>query len=439
MNVPLAAKTHSIETIKGSASRKYRCTCCFSEWTVYPKSSCPGIRAYSSRDPKVCPPNYQTLSELATKGLKPVHEDQPVAVYWPQHHGNWQYLYDKRKTVFKEPEEAIIASLKQGGKALLWFVNLIAGGVLSILIGLNTPASSFTSIPVVAFILNNPLLSLIITGFAVLLTLIASLIFFKLTSSDNQYLFNIPVHPWSLVTGTSTVSFLLCFALLVVVLAKPPWCPSSLCTQVTNPQGVHDANLDAYFLTFESNTFTIPGNPANTYSQDISNETNPNTTGVVDMKNGKYSSDYRIVIVVHSLYQGRYSILLDQVNLVVEKQRLIPDPLNVWLKQANVTYEASRYVVTYRGQGNTSILPAKYIYTPGGYTQLLSMESDQLDIQVGSIVPVYLQYKIQVTYHIATDIEKHTLTLPQTFNVIFSGSSNWHMYQLHAGHFVASS
>jgi len=233
----------------------------------------------------------------------------------------------------------------------------------------------------------------------------------------------------------------------MTLLLQPAWCSSTLCYSpivasevVTDSQGIHDANLEADFLTSESNTVVIPGNPERALPGNVSNETNPHTIGaaltsVAPPKNTQLSSVYRIVLVVRNLYRGRYSILIDQVALTVIDRPVIPQPLNVWMNTSLVYYDTSRYGIVYDGEGPGIVLPTRYLASPYGYTQLVRDESDQLNIQISSQIPVDLKFKIQVTYHIATG-PKTLLQLPEIFEVAFSDQSNWHPYQLQSGHFV---
>jgi S1-C subfamily serine protease len=228
-----------------------------------------------------------------------------------------------------------------------------------------------------------------------------------------------------------------------VALIRPPWCPTILCPQprvviATNPQGIHDANLDIYFLTFQGNAIVIPGDPRHAPASEVSNERSPSTVNAILLQNHQPSSIYRTVLVAHSLYQGRYSILIDQVALIVIGQSVIPRPLNVWVNTSLVYYDVNRYRVFYNGEGPGAVLLARYLESPDRYTQLTRNEADQLDIQISSLVPADLKFKIQVTYHIATETNKYTLRLPQAFEVVFSDPSNWHQYQLRGEHFVAA-
>jgi len=73
---------------------------------------------------------------------------------------------------------------------------------------------------------------------------------------------------------------------------------------------------------------------------------------------------------------------------------------------------------------------------PYARVQSTSGESDQLDVQVRSHVVADIQFQMQVTYQIATESQKYTLTLPTVFEVVFSDAENWHLYALQGGSFV---
>ena len=328
---------------------------------------------------------------------------------------------------------------KHGRKYLVAQLGLAIPSIFLMLLGIKEMPHS---IPMLSIIEQHPVASPIIGGILLVVALAGLIISFSPEPGDRGNALkrgnNWHSRNWIIATAMSTTSFVVSSTFLAVVLIHPSWCPSSLCSDLYNPNGVHDKNLEAYFLTFESSAYAIPGDPAHTSLLDVSNERNPGTIGAVLIKNGKSTSIYRIVIMLRSYYQGKYSILIDQVTLIVADLPLLPRPLKVWPRGSNISYDASRYGITYDGEGKGSHLPTKDLRSQNGYTQLASQESDPVDVQIDSRVPVNLKFQIQVTYHIATDSMEYTLTLPQTFEVVFSDRSNWHTYQPQTGHFAPS-
>lgn len=301
------------------------------------------------------------------------------------------------------------------------------------------------SVPLFTFIEHHPIGSPIIGGVLLLITLTTLLISFGPEPQNTSKTPNQKKEWYSrllmLATATSTTCCIFSTTLLVVVLARPSWCPTPLCPPLqtvtkimTNPQGVHDANLEIYFLTFQSASYAIPGNSIENPPY-LPDDKNPRSIGTVRI-DSQLSSVYRVVLEAHSLYQGKYSILIDQVTVVIKKVPPGPRPLDVWTKGSLLNYAANPYQVVYDGQESGQVLPATYLPVPYARVQLTSGESDQLDVQVRSHVVADIQFQMQVTYRIATESRKYTLTLPTVFEVVFSDAENWHLYALQGGSFV---
>jgi hypothetical protein len=222
-----------------------------------------------------------------------------------------------------------------------------------------------------------------------------------------------------------------------ILVVRPSWCPSWLCPapQVLLAKGgAHDSNLQVTFQTLQSSIKVIPGDPS-TYTLG-----NLPMTNDAQLINTSQVLPYRVVLKIHSLQQGRYGLVIDQVTLVVNRQaQVIPYPLRVWIAHNVSTFNNNLYRITYRGQRVNAVLPALYVVQPLGFVPLLPGETDELSLEVRSTVVVDLHFQVQVTYHVISQLASPTLTLPNVFEVIFSDSANWHPYQLRNGHLVASS
>ncbi len=132
------------------------------------------------------------------------------------------------------------------------------------------------------------------------------------------------INGWFIVTAVSIFCIISETSLLAIFLARPSWCPPTLCTSPhPTTRGNHDDNLDVYQEVVQSPYFLIPGNPAS-YSQSEP----PKQIGALrlDRKN-----PYRIVVGIHSLQQGNYGLLIEKVDIVINKVVQIPRPLNVWV------------------------------------------------------------------------------------------------------------
>lgn len=321
--------------------------------------------------------------------------------------------------------------------ARLWVRGLLAVagalmlGIISILLGLS-PAPQ--TVPVVTVVRQSPGVALAVGGFVLFATITA----FQISRAPVPHGDDISEPDLSagwhlprllISTAVSTISTTLLIALLSVVLVRPPWCPTALCPTprtivVTNPHGIHDSNLEVYFTALQSDTFVIPGDPA-TYSLSDT----PETIGALRIDT-KTLGVYRVVLGVHSLQQGRFGMLITQVALVITQMPPIPRPLNVWVKGAPLTYTSDPFLAMYRGQQAGDTIAAFYTPLPGTHIQLAPGEADEVDLQVASHVPVDLRFQIQVTYRVTNESAEHTLTLPSTFEVVFSDASNWHPYHL---------
>jgi hypothetical protein len=199
--------------------------------------------------------------------------------------------------------------------------------------------------------------------------------------------------------------------------------------------GIHDSNLQVTFQTLQSSFHMIPGDPS---SYTLGNLPMANDAQLI---NTSQVLPYRVVLKIHSLQQGRFGLVIDQVTLVVTKQaQVIPYPLRVWVANNVLPYNNNLYRVTYRGQATNAVLSAPYVALPLGHVSLLPGETDELSLEVRSTVVADLHFQVQVTYQVIGQSISHTLTLPNVFEIIFSNSANWHPYQLDpGGHLVPTS
>ena len=184
------------------------------------------------------------------------------------------------------------------------------------------------------------------------------------------------------------------------------------------------------FFAIQSPFFTLPGN-FDQYSQDNL----PENIGAVN-SDIKHPSPYGIVVGVHSLQQGRFGIVIEQVAIVIESVPPMPRPLNVWTRSPAVGYLTNFYQVTFSGEQKNNVLPAKFVSQLYGGIVLAPGEADQLNIQVSSRVKADLRFRVQVTYRVSNESKLHILLLPRVFEVVFSDNSNWHVYQLENGRFL---
>ena len=313
-------------------------------------------------------------------------------------------------------------------------INLIVPSIIGILFGFNPLPQT---VPLLNILQQHPFASLILSGILLLMTLFALILSRRLELRFFGGISQLQVAQsnrlWIGLTGMSTISFLLCLTLLGMVWFRPSWCPNALCPPaqpITSSTGVHDSYLDLYPLAVQSLFFELPGNP-DQYSQNNL----PENVGVVNVDTRHLSSD-GIVVGVHSLQQGRFGIVIEQVAIVIESIPPMPRPLNVWTRNPAVGYLTNFYQVTYGGEQNNAILPATFVSQLYGGIILAPGEADQLDIQISSRVIADLRFRIQVTYRVSNETQLHVLLLPRVFEVVFSDNSNWHEYRLENGRFL---
>jgi hypothetical protein len=291
------------------------------------------------------------------------------------------------------------------------------------------------TVPLVDLSRRYPLEAFVIGG-AFIAIFIAALILSSKPDDPNNGVRTWHLSPWVFSAAISTICLSLFLALLATVLIRPSWCPSMICPShepITNPNGIHDANLEVYVITTQSTAFLIPGDPEQYTGSNL-----PESIGAVRIDEKAPPFLYRVVLGVHSLQQGQFGIVLEQVNLVIRQVPAMPRPLNVWIKGQPLTFNTNPYQVIYHGQLAGHTLPATYVPSPFGGVELAPGEADQLNLQVRSSTLADIQFQVQIIYRVTNESQRHTLMLPFNFEVVFSDASNWHMYLLQSGHFVGT-
>lgn len=227
------------------------------------------------------------------------------------------------------------------------------------------------------------------------------------------------------------VTTTLFLSLLLLVLSRPAWCPGFICPPIqtilgTQPGGVHDQNLDAYFLSQESTSFELPGSLQQYTLQNL-----PRNIAAI-RSDDEQLSPYRLVIGVHNLHQQGYEVYIDTVAVIVHAVPPLANPLNVWSINS-LAYTTNPYSVTYAGEPAGSVLNAIYEPIPsltGVHQRLQPRETDDIDLQINAKphLQADLQFQVRITYRMANEGQEHMLTLPNLFEVVFSDVNNWHVY-----------
>lgn len=233
-------------------------------------------------------------------------------------------------------------------------------------------------------------------------------------------------------TAIATVSTLAVVLLISLVLTRPAWCPNALCPQ---PPGPHDQYLETEFTTLQSSFFVIPGDPAQYSLSNLPASSGAGAVGAARIgTSAADASPYRIVVRIHSLQQGRFGMIIEDVALVVVSAKPPPDPLRVWLKGAPLEYTANPFTALYLGQQRDATIAAQYGGpVPEGHVQLSPGESDEFAIQVRSRSRVDLKFQVAITYRIADQDQLRRFTMPYVVEVVFSDALNWQPYTLQGG------
>jgi hypothetical protein len=237
------------------------------------------------------------------------------------------------------------------------------------------------------------------------------------------------VTPLLAATAVSTVTAVLFVALLGTVILRPSWCPTQICPgPLTNPNGNNDGTLEITYATTEKLFSQIPGEVTNYSSPNLPQSVSAER---IDPAGGDaYSQPYRAVVGVDSLQtRPGASLIIEQVNVVIDKVIPLPEPLNVWTSGGPIiSYTHNPYGAIYRAEPGVRIIAYSQNHPPT-YTYLGEGQRDELDIQVTSTVPVELRFHIEVIYDVPGGPALRMLSLTKhEFEVAFSDASNWHVY-----------
>lgn len=301
-------------------------------------------------------------------------------------------------------------------------------GIVTIVLGLSEPAGHP---PVVEYVQNNRSEALGFGGVLLVVTVVAVLILWRPADGGGSN----PVPRVVFSTALSTLSTGLFIGLLALVLLRPAWCPTVICppaklVPITQAGGIHDDNLEVYYKAVQTTNYLIPVDPA---SYTISNL----PRGVAAVRTDDASAlPYRAIVNIHSLQQGRFGIVIEKVELLVQNVPPLAQPLNVWHAGAPAIYNHELFTVDYHGEPAGTALEATFAEQGGGFVQLEPGETDTLAIQINPKVTAELQFQVRITYRVTNESATHTLTLDHSFDTVFSNATNWHLYQIQNGHFV---
>ena len=439
-------KRHELKPANTPSSKyKYRCKVCQQQWKKQPRTLCPGVKVFFSRDPQDCPAQYKTLAELEMKGLQPKNESQPTAAFKSSPRSHLVLLYDET--------QAISSTIKKRISAIvyLWFyrlarlwrrglgivVTIIEWSIVATLTGFSVWSPSA---PLLVFVYQNSLEALIIGGIVLIFSFI-SLTFLFLPEPNREASKRGQMPNWIFSVIIPAISNTLFVLLVSVVLIRPPWCPSVICPApqhvlIMHPQGSHDENLEMYPIAVESTYYVIPGDPTHYTLDNL-----PMSIGVLHTDGKNSISLYHIILGLDSLQQGRFGMTIQEVNLIIQQVEPVPHPLDVWNHTSSFQYEnKNSYRAFYFGQEARTIptIYSRFQYRLG-YMHLNPRETDQMDIHIVSNMEADIKFSIQVIYRVDNERLSHPLQLSQAFEVMFADESYWRLYHLQDSHLVPSS
>ncbi|HEY7021719.1 MAG TPA: hypothetical protein VH349_11430 [Ktedonobacterales bacterium] len=300
-------------------------------------------------------------------------------------------------------------------------LEIIIGFLAGLFLGVGSAPSV---IPVLSLIRDHPPVGI---GIGVVLLIIVMLI--PLLGASDDPLMPEPEQSqprtriW-LATTTSFVMTTLLFSLVGLITIRPSWCPTSICpapqlVTVTNPNGVHDGIMEAYYLAEQSDAFVMTEDPARYTFSNL-----PNHIGAREIGS---TEPYRAVVGIHSLQRGtRYGLVIDGVDALVDQTMDVTAPQNVFLQGPGLSYNTSIWTLKYVGEPASAHVPTA---APANTTQLEVGGSDELSIEVVTSVEVCLQFRVQVRYHqIAGDTSTHSLIVPHEFAVCILAPKDWSPY-----------
>jgi hypothetical protein len=310
-------------------------------------------------------------------------------------------------------------------------------GVISIVLGFNSLSQS---IPAVALVHNRPGWALGF-GLAFVLLSIFSFILVRRSNNPGTTVQDAP-HPKielsrvAFSTIISTTSFALFAALLATVLIRPGWCPTALCPApavIYAHNSVHDSNLELYYTDLQGDYYALPGNVAQYTAANA-----PHSIGVVRIDTAT-ARPYRLVFTLHSVRRSGYDIIIENIMVHIQDVPITSRPLNVWMRPSP-QYLNYPFLATYSGQAPGTTLPAKFDTAVPSLLELGSGEADTVGLQIASASLADVRFTVSVQYRIANEATiSAPLTLPGTYEVIFTTSSNWYLYSLVGNHFTPSS
>lgn len=232
--------------------------------------------------------------------------------------------------------------------------------------------------------------------------------------------------------ATTTVIVASSTALLVlaVVLLRPAWCPTTLCSRPPALQAP-EQQLGADFTAIQSATYVLRTDPAKYRLEDLPGGARQ-TDVAAQVAGDAADAVYRVAITLR-VPDGE-GLVVDQVALVVVEARPPPTPLRVATIGPPVQYRSNPYRALYAGQPKGAAVPATYVgQSKVGFVELKPGQAGELTVQVGASQPVDLKYRLRITYRAGSGTATRRLDVPYLFEVVFADQASWQRFQVRDG------
>jgi len=319
-------------------------------------------------------------------------------------------LYRKECALARTLRKYIITVI--GNTLLLLFFTLV---------GLNSPASSS---PLFTVIRQHEVIAILVI--TLLFAYLIRILFVTTEAEEKedtqparrklQYIR--PLFFLNLLSYTSSVVLLVA---LLFLLLRPSPAPQRI--SIFPPHSAHDANLEMTFIATQSTFYAITGNPSQ-YKGDL-----PKTIPALRSDGETSLPLYSLIIGLNSLQQGRFGMIIEEVNLAVLHVAPLPHPLNVWQPPLYIDNgNDNQYRGIYLGQQVGTVIPTDYLRFPHGYVQLKPGGTDQIDIHLISQIEANIWFTIQIKYRLDNESRLRPLELTQQFEVMFANASDWQLY-----------
>ena len=189
--------------------------------------------------------------------------------------------------------------------------------------------------------------------------------------------------------------------------------------------------------TIHSQIWFIPGNVTQYSLNNL-----PQSIGVIYTDGHISAPFYYLYFSLHNSSQGHSNIIIEGINLLIQKVRIMPHPIAIW-KNDIPDDRASKYKyeALYLGetQGSMQAVYVKSDYVTRSLSSLIlppGNEQDGIEIHIISRQEADIIFKIQIIYFLGNESEARIYNVNRLFEVVFVNKIDQRSYQLESGHFI---